>query len=77
MSVSWRDFASSSTALVGDDVLLTVHAPGDFCDTWTAQAERLGVDCEQLDYSGLLNGGANRSAAKDIAIGVALTRVRA
>lgn len=74
MSVSWRDFASSSTALVGDDVLLTVHAPGDFCDTWTAQAERVGPNGEQLDFSGLIGGGADRDAAKAAAIAT-LTRM--
>lgn len=72
MSITWRDHERSSSAFIalpdGTMHMLSVVAPGRYTDVWTAQAELLDSDYEQLKFSGLLNGGDTRESAKAAAM---------
>ncbi|AEJ94134.1 hypothetical protein THIBAULT_177 [Mycobacterium phage Thibault] len=74
----WRDHETASVAFIERDhgmVRLTVTGPDRYADCWVAEAELLDEDFSQVKFSGLLNGGASREAAKRVAIKHALTKV--
>lgn len=71
-SLVWRDHPDSASAVIdqpdGQMYMLSVSAPGEYTDVWTAQAELLDADYRQVKFSGLYSGGDTREAAKAAAL---------
>lgn len=78
LTLQWRDESTCSLVHIdrpdGTMHKLTVHAPNEYCEVWTAQAELLSAEFRQLKFSGLLNGGSTRESAKAAAL-IALRKV--
>lgn len=74
----WRDHETGSVAFVeladGKMHQLSADGPSKYCESWTAEASLLDADFRQLQFSGLLNGGATRETAKDAAL-IALSKI--
>ncbi|QFP96778.1 hypothetical protein SEA_JACKSPARROW_86 [Mycobacterium phage JackSparrow] len=76
--LAWRDHETSSVAFIERDhgmVRVTVTGPDRYADCWVAEAELLDEDFRQVKFSGLLNGGASRESAKNVAAKHALAKV--
>ena len=72
IDVTWRDEETCSLVYIdrpdGTMIKLTVDAPGEYTEVWTAQAELLSPEFSQLKFSGLDNGGSSRERAKEVSL---------